>query len=223
MSFTQQTVDFLFENRMHDSREWFKEHKSDYQQLVIAPMTELINELAPTIAKIDFTIAVDPKHISRLYRDARYAKDSVFRDHVWYTFGRTRDTYMGYPGFYFSIGAAGVSYGCGYYCASSKTMRAMRELVLEDSADYCRAQEAYAAQKVFEMFGEMYKRSKYPNESPEKQNWLNRKGFGMSFETNDPKIMFSSGLAKRVAKDFLSIRAVYDFMLAAEQRAAMIE
>lgn len=223
MSFTQQAVDFLFENRMHDSREWFKAHKGDYQAFVIEPLTRLIGDVAPTIAKIDPMIAVDPKHISRLYRDARYAKDSVFRDHVWYTFGRTRDRYMGFPGFYFSIGAAGISYGCGYYCAGPKTMQAMRELVLEGGKSYQKAQRAYSTQSVFEMFGEPYKRSKYPNESPEKQNWLNRKGFGMSFDSNDPAVMFSDGLSQRVAADFLAIKPVYDFMLAAEERAAMAE
>lgn len=223
MSFSQKTIDFLFENRMRDSREWFREHKGDYQALVIEPMTQLINELAPTIAKIDPMIAVDPKHISRLYRDARYVKDSVFRDHVWYTFGRTHDKNTGFPSFYFSIGAAGVSYGCGYYCAGAKTMRAMRELVLEDAESYRRAQKAYAAQSVFEMFGELYKRNKYPNESPEKQNWLNRKGLGMSFDTDDPGLMFSDDLAKRVADDFLAVKPVYDFMLAAEERALIIE
>ena len=223
MSFSQKTVDFLFENRMHDSREWFKTHKEEYQALVIEPMTQLINDVAPTIAKIDPQIAVDPKHISRLYRDARYAKDSVFRDHVWYTFGRTRDQYMGFPSFYFSIGAAGISYGCGYYCASSKTIQAVRELILSDDKSYKKAQKAYAAQSVFEMFGEPYKRNKFPNESPEKQNWLNRKGIGMSFDSNDPDMMFSDNLAKRVAADFLAIRAVYDFLLTAEHRASIME
>ena len=208
---------------MHDSREWFKAHKEEYQALVIEPMTQLINDVAPAIAKIDPLIAVEPKHISRLYRDARYVKDSIFRDHVWYTFVRTRDKSMAFPSFYFSIGAAGISYGCGYYCAGSKTMQAVRELVLEDDKSYKAAQRAYAAQNVFEMFGEPYKRSKYPNEPPEKQNWLNRKGIGMSFDSNEPALMFSETLAQRVAADFLAIKPVYDFLLAAEERASIME
>ena len=90
MGFTQGTIDFLFENRLHDSREWFGEHKQDYKALVTEPLGELVTELAPIMAKIDKMIICDPKRISRIYRDARYAKDSVFRDEVWYTFARER-------------------------------------------------------------------------------------------------------------------------------------
>ena len=36
MPFSPQTLDFLVENRLHDSRDWFKEHKEDYKKLVIA-------------------------------------------------------------------------------------------------------------------------------------------------------------------------------------------
>ena len=32
--FTKQTLDFLFENRLHDSKAWFEEHKEDYNRLV---------------------------------------------------------------------------------------------------------------------------------------------------------------------------------------------
>ena len=35
--FSQKTLDFLFENRLHDSREWFAQHKKEYQELVIQP------------------------------------------------------------------------------------------------------------------------------------------------------------------------------------------
>ncbi len=38
MGFTQGTIDFLFENRLHDSREWFGEHKQDYKALVTEPL-----------------------------------------------------------------------------------------------------------------------------------------------------------------------------------------
>ena len=65
MGFTQGTIDFLFENRLHDSREWFGEHKQDYRELVVEPLGELVTELAPVMAKIDKLIICDPKNIPR--------------------------------------------------------------------------------------------------------------------------------------------------------------
>ena len=219
MPFTQQSIDFLFENRLHDSREWFGEHKQDYQRLVVEPMTALIEELAPTITKIDPLIEINPKRISRIYRDMRLHPDSIFRDHIWYTFSRVREQFQALPGFYFSVGAGGISYGCGYYCASAKSMQALRGLILAGDDSFKSAFAAVKKQKTFELYGDLYKRSKFPEQPPEIRNWLDRKSFGLSFDTNDPAIMFSGSLAKRVAGDFKKIAPFYDFCMKAESTA----
>ena len=219
MPFTQQSIDFFFENRLHDSREWFGEHKQDYQRLVVEPMTALIEELAPTITKIDPLIEINPKRISRIYRDMRLHPDSIFRDHIWYTFSRVREQFQALPGFYFSVGAGGISYGCGYYCASAKSMQALRGLILAGDDSFKAAFAAVNRQKPFELYGDLYKRSKFPEQPPEIRDWLDRKSFGLSFDTNDPAIMFSDSLAKRVAGDFKKIAPFYDFCMKAESTA----
>ncbi len=220
MNFTQQSIDFLFENRLHDSRDWYQQHKHIYQETVIAPMTELINTVQPVMAEIDELIACDPKRISRIFRDMRMHPDSIFRDHIWYTFSRTREQFQALPGFYFSIGASGISYGMGYYCASTRSMQAVRKLILADDKSFKKALKAFEKQDVFEMYGDMYKKDHYPEESDAKRNWLNRKTIGLSFDTNDPEIMFSPALAQKVAEDFRSIAPVYHFFMQAEITAA---
>ncbi len=222
MPFTQKTIDFLFENRLHDSREWFGEHKADYAEYVIKPLSELIEAVTPAMHKIDPEIICDPKKISRIYRDARYAHDSVFRDMVWYTFARKReDAYEGHPGYYFAIGVGGISYGCGYYNASADVKKAACSLVLADDPSYIAAREAYEGQRTFAMYGELYKKNRFPDAPPEKLPWLNRKALGVDFSTNDPKVMFSEGLAKKAARDFLKIAPLYDFYMKAGQLAIM--
>lgn len=216
MPFSQRSVDFLFENRLHDSREWFNEHREDYRIYVTEPMKELILELAPTILKIDPLIEINPARISRLYRDMRLHPDSIFRDHIWYTFSRTREQYHALPGFYFSIGAAGISYGCGYYCASASSMNALRSLMLAGDDSFKQAFLAVEKQKTFSLYGDMYKRSKFPDQPEELRRWLDRKDIGLSFDTNDPEVMFSEKLAKKVASDFRRIAPFYDFCMKAE-------
>ena len=46
MPFSQQSVDFLFENRLHDSREWIRDHKQTYAEQVTEPMKQLILDVA---------------------------------------------------------------------------------------------------------------------------------------------------------------------------------
>lgn len=216
MPFSQRSVDFLFENRLHDSREWFNEHREEYRIYVTEPMKELILELTPTILKIDPLIEINPARISRLYRDMRLHPDSIFRDHIWYTFSRTREQYHALPGFYFSIGAAGISYGCGYYCASAGSMNALRSLMLAGDDSFRQAFLAVEKQKTFSLYGDMYKRSKFPDQPEELRRWLDRKGIGLSCDTNDPGVMFSEKLAKKVASDFRRIAPFYDFCMKAE-------
>lgn len=216
MPFSQRSVDFLFENRLHDSREWFNEHREDYRIYVTEPMKELILELSPTILKIDPLIEINPARISRLYRDMRLHPDSIFRDHIWYTFSRTREQYHALPGFYFSIGAAGISYGCGYYCASAGSMNALRSLMLAGDDSFRQAFLAVEKQKTFSLYGDMYKRSKFPDQPEKLRRWLDRKGIGLSCDTNDPGVMFSEKLAKKVASDFRRIAPFYDFCMKAE-------
>lgn len=223
MPFSQQSIDFLFENRLHDSKAWFTEHKADYESLVKQPMAQLVLDLAPTMMKIDKYIICDPKKISRIYRDARMHPDSIFRDHIWYSFGRPRDARNPAPEFYFSIGAGGMSFGCGYYCARPAVMQAVRELILADDDSFKAAFLAVKKQKSFQLFGEPYKRNRYPDQPPEKCDWLNRRGLGLSGELTDPEIMFTDKLSKHVAREFKKIAPVYDLYMKAEMLAAQAE
>ena len=223
MPFSQQSIDFLFENRLHDSKAWFTEHKAEYESLVKQPMAQLVLDLAPTMMKIDKYMICDPKKISRIYRDARMHPDSIFRDHIWYSFGRPRDARNPAPEFYFSIGAGGMSFGCGYYCARPAVMQAVRELILADDDSFKAAFLAVKKQKSFQLFGEPYKRNRYPDQPPEKCDWLNRRGLGLSGELTDPEIMFTDKLSKHIAREFKKIAPVYDLYMKAEMLAAQAE
>lgn len=219
MPFSQASIDFLFENRLHDSKAWFTEHKADYEALVKQPMAQLVLDLAPTMLKIDKYIICDPKKISRIYRDARMRPDSIFRDHIWYSFGRPRDPRNPAPEFYFSIGASGMSFGCGYYCVRPAVMEAARQLILAADDAFKAAFMAVKKQKSFTLYGEMYKRDRYPDQPREKAEWLNRRSLGLSGELTDPEIMFTDKLSKHIAREFKKIAPVYELYMKAEQLA----
>lgn len=169
--FSQKTLDFLFENRLHDSREWFAQHKKEYQELVIQPLRQLVMDLSPTMLELDPEFNTEPKvdkTICRVWRDTRYTKDpSLYRDHMWILFkrgGRMHGT--DHPGMYVEINQDGFSYGCGFYYASTAYMSCLRERILAGDGAFQAAQEAYLGQKVFSMEGDCYKRPRYGHRSP---------------------------------------------------------
>ena len=218
MAFSQETLDFLFENRMHDSKAWYQEHKADYMRYVAEPFSEFISALAPTILAIDKDFSVDPKRFSRLYRDARFSKGgSIFRDNVWCMFAHTTDVYAPLPGFYFEISPGGYEYGFGYYHAAAKSMQAIRSMILAGDKSFQAARKAYEEQDVFVMAGDVYKRSRFPDADEKLTDWLNRRSIYFFARGADPESLFAGNLAEKVAEDFRRIAPIYSFFMKAEE------
>lgn len=220
--FTPATLDFLTENRFMNSREWYQANRDTYKAVVLQPMIEFAEALAPTLEKIDPQIITEPKvdkTISRIYRDMRYARGELYRDEMWLSFKRDKHMYPGYPEFFFAFSPQSFCCGCGYYAASAETMECLRQLVLTDHPAYLAAQKALDAQQVFFMDGDLYKRSKYPEQDAVRRNWLDRKNICLLHEGARITDLFAPELAKKTAASFYAIRSVYALFIEAEQQA----
>ena len=217
MPFSPRTLDFLWENRMRNSRDWFEEHKSEYRSYVMEPLCELVEALTPTMLQIDTLFTIDPKvdkTISRIWRDTRYSHDkSLYRDTMWIIFKRGKMHGTEVPGFYFEISCDGFNYGCGFYHASTNFMDTMRRQILEAHPVFQKALSAFTAQTTFSIEGDCYKRPHFPDAAPELQNWLERRNICFIAESGEADLLFSHKLADVLAADFLKLRSIYDFLL----------
>ena len=221
--FSAQNFDFLIENRFNNSKEWFHEHKDIYNEYVLKPLTELSVAMGDTIALMDERIVTIPKinkTISRIYRDTRFSKDkSLFRESMWLTFKRDKKEFPHYPEFFVVMNPQMLFFGCGYYWMEPKTMDKVRELVLADHPAYLKAQKAYDKQSVFGMSGDYYKRTKFPDESPKKREWLDKKSICFTHLSTDFSLVFSDDLADYLLKSLVLMKDVYDFLILAENMA----
>ena len=224
MAFTEETVEFLIVNRINDSKLWFQDHREDYLRLVRRPFEALVDALAPTVAEIDPMLVVKPNRcISRIYRDTRFSHDkSIFRDHMWIAFDRDHKEFPEAPGFYFALDPDGWYYGCGYYEAPPKVLEALRAMILADDPDAKKAMAAYKKQKVFEIEGKMYKRSRFPDESEEKRLWLDRRdiNFGHS-EDGFARLARDEDFIPEIEAGFRTLVPMYEFMMKAVHRSRM--
>ena len=222
MRFTPQTLDFLFENKLNNNKEWFHSHKQEYQELVLDPLVDLVEKLTPTVLKIDpqfITIPKPTKAISRIYRDTRFSKDkSLYRDNMWILFIRDKKLYHGLPAYFADISANGLEYGVGYYKVSSESMLCYRDMILKKEPAFLQAKLAVEKAKIFSLYGEPLKRSKAPNEPEDIKNWLDRKQIGVSNTITDFDLVFSEDLYQTIAKGFEQLKPVYDFLMAVETR-----
>lgn len=215
MPISQLSIDFLFNNFLQNSREWFKENRDTYKALVEKPMLDLAEEILPTILKIDPLITSEPKRcLSRIWLDMRINRSGMyFRDHMWLVFRRGKG--MQHPSYYFEFSPQGYRYGVGYYSTPSTVMETLRQWVLNGDKRYIAAQESLDSLPSFHLQGDEYKRKKYPDAPPKKQEWLNRKALYISRDETDPKLLFSDQLGTVLIHDFLALAPVYQLFLEA--------
>ncbi len=218
--FTGDALRFLFENRMNNSKEWYDSHKADYKKYVYNPFVDLINELGPTMLGIDSQlITVPSKLISRVRRDTRFTKDkTLYRDNVWLVFLRDKTQMSTAPCFWFGINQKGSSYGIGYYGAEPASMTHMRDMIINGHPAFVLAQKYYEGQKTFSIGGEMYKRSKFPDQPENLRTWLDRKNIYFESEQNNFDLAFSKDLPEVLKKGFKELKPIYDFLCMVEAR-----
>ncbi len=223
--FSENTFDFLMENRYMNSKEWFHEHKDTYDEYVLKPLTQLAESLGPVIETIDDKIVTTPKinkTISRIYRDTRFSKDkSLYRESAWLTFKRDKKAFLHYPEIFVAVSPTSFVYGCGYYCMEKNSMQTVRDMIVRDDPAYIKALESYDNQDVFTLCGDKFKRSKYPDYSDVKKDWLDRKNINFMNTSADFSLLFSDDLADKLSEDICLLKDMYLFFVKAESEARM--
>lgn len=214
VGFSEEGLKFLFENRMNNSKDWYESHKNIYKEYVYNPFVQLITELAPAMLEIDSQfITIPSKLISRVRRDTRFSKDkTLYRDNAWLVFLRDKSRMSTSPCYWFEISQKGSSYGVGYYSAEPGSMDKMREMILDSHPAFLSAQKCLKSQDKFVIGGEMYKRSKYPDQPEDLKTWLDRKNIYFECVQNDFKLAFSKDLPDVLKKDFMYLKPIYDFL-----------
>lgn len=216
--FTGDALKFLFENRMNNSKEWYDSHKDIYKEYVYNPFVQLINELAPAMTKIDEQfITVPAKIISRVRRDTRFTKDkTLYRDNAWLVFLRDKTLMSTAPCYWFGISQKDSSYGVGYYGAQTGSMANMRDMIINKHPAFMKALECYESQNQFIIGGELYKRSKFPDQPENLKTWLDRKNIYFECVQNNFNLSFSKKLPEVLKKGFKEMKPIYDFLCLVE-------
>jgi uncharacterized protein (TIGR02453 family) len=118
--FPEAALDFYEDLENDNTKSFWQEHKSVYDEAVAAPMKALSAALED-----EFGAA----KIFRPYRDVRFAKDkSPYKTHQGAYVATGPST-----GYYVQISAAGVFVGAGFYEAASARLAAIRDAIVDDA------------------------------------------------------------------------------------------
>lgn len=216
----QEILEFLYDLRDNNNREWFNANKDRYKRIQAA-WNAFAQELLSEITKFDSSVAgLSIGDITyRIYRDTRFSADKTpYKTHfgVFIAPGGKRSMHSGY---YFHIGVGGDNdytdghmLCCGNYCYDKKVLNILREDIADGWDDFKRNVADVADPRFRLMMDGALK--KVPREySPDAPyaDWLRLKMFGVMM-TVDDDFIFAPDLAKRVAALFATTKPLNDFI-----------
>ncbi len=147
--------DFLKRIAAHNSREWFAEHRAEYEEArtVFEQMTE---RLIRRIMTFDESV----KHVQvkdctyRFYRDTRFSEDkSPYKRHLGaYINARGKKSFHG--GYYFHLEPGGCMLAGGSYCLPADMLRAVRQSVVDEIDEFRSIVEDGEFRRYFPVIGE---------------------------------------------------------------------
>jgi uncharacterized protein (TIGR02453 family) len=139
--FPPRAMTFLRGLAKNNRKEWFEEHRGDYESMVKGPMAALVEEVDVRLADIAPEITGSPKRsIFRIHRDVRFAKDkSPYKTNAacWFYHRDTGsgvggDAAHGGAGFYFHMAPAGSYCGGGIWMPPRPALQRVRQSLVDD-------------------------------------------------------------------------------------------
>ena len=157
--FEPRTVRFLEELKANNNREWFKEHKSRYEEEVldvalrfIISMQEPLAEIAPRFTAVPTRVGGS---LMRVYRDTRFSKNKLpYKTNIGIQFRHEQAKDVHSPGYYVHIEPDEVFLGAGMWRPDSDPLRGIRERIAAKPAEWRRAMGSRSFRRNFSLGGE---------------------------------------------------------------------
>ena len=126
---------FLGALRRNNRKEWFDDHRADYDEQLLEPAREFVIDLGAKLRTLRPKLQVDPRTnygVKRINRDTRFARDKKpYKDHqtLWWWEGRGKE---GSPGYWFDLMPKSVVLAVGMYMAAPPVLERYRDAVVDD-------------------------------------------------------------------------------------------
>ena len=150
--FSPRTLRFLRAVTRNNRREWFHEHRADYEAFVRGPVVAIVERLAVDFAAAAPDFVADPKiSLFRPWRDTRFSADKrPLKTHVAALFPQRALGRLRGAGLYFEVGPGYVWIGGGLYAPDPASLHAVRSHI---GARHRRLRRLLAAPAFTRTFG----------------------------------------------------------------------
>jgi uncharacterized protein (TIGR02453 family) len=161
--FNASTITFLEELAANNNRDWFKENKARYEELVLDVALRFIQSMQDPLADIAPHFTAIPQRMGgslmRVYRDTRFSKNKLpYKTNVGIQFRHERAKDVHSPGYYVHVDPDQVFVGVGMWRPDSDSLRSIRERIVAKPAEWTRATEESKFKRWFDLGGETLSR-----------------------------------------------------------------
>ena len=217
--FSDKSFAFLRGLARNNRREWFLEHKADYDAQVRGPFLRLLQDLQPDLAAISTHFRADPRPLGgslfRIHRDTRFANDKTpYKTHAGARLYHERYRELDTPSFYIHIQPGHCFVGAGLWHPEPATRRRIREFIVENPEAWRKAVHSPAFRRRFELGGEMLTRIPrgFPAEHPLAED-LRRQSFVGSTPLEDATVL-GPNLRRSIASALAGLAPLVDYLCA---------
>lgn len=211
--YTQGAVDFLWNLRFNNEREWFTAHKEEFLEQVDRPTRALAAQLTEEMTQAYPKLGLELK-VSRIYRDARRLFGrGPYKDHLWFSLRKPGEHDGAIPCFWFEVAPDHYGYGMGCWDMSPATMAKLRARIDRDPKPVEKLARAVEKRGEFRLEGQEYKRPK-GNPGPLLYPWYNRRQIGFTCERSCDGPFFGPELAGQVLEGWKSLEPLYRLLCA---------
>lgn len=139
LGFSEDTIKFFkaLQKKKNNNKVWFEKHRDEYEAYVRQPMRNLIDALAPELAKVDKDIVINYKSIFRINRDIRFSKDKTpYKDYYAAAFCFDRVKSAELPHVYFHLHPDELIIAAGQYSMDPVNMKKIRYKIFSEFDEY---------------------------------------------------------------------------------------
>lgn len=205
--FTKDTMSFLRKLANNNNRDWFNDHKTDYESAVRTPALQFIEDIAGELAIISPHFLALPKKVGgslmRVHRDTRFGKDKrPYKTNIGIQFRHEAGKDVHAPGFYIHIEPGECFLGVGIWRPDSTALGKIRQHLDEKGEQWIAAIKDKKFSSHYELCGESLSRPPqgYDKTHPLLED-LKRKDFIAITPLEDDKVL-SSPFLKTVLNRF---------------------
>lgn len=208
---------FLKALKANNNKEWFNDHKQDYEDNVRTPALEFIQQMDHWIKLISPHYEAIPKKVGgslmRVYRDVRFSKDkSPYKTNVGIQFRHEIGKDVHAPGFYLHIEPDEVFLGVGTWHPERDALMAIRQHIADKSGPYQDAIEHGPFKEHYQLAGDSLTRPPkgYDKEHPLIEE-IKRKDFIGVCQLGE-QFLYQENLCENVAKLFGRAQPLQKFL-----------